>query len=460
MTDAPEKPAEKLVERWCCNGNAEECALCIGTNPPYPFICPGDHADTPRNRRNVLTDATDQGREALKAAMRRLRVYDHVSKGRVNDSHVCETPHESVEEEEACEALRLAAQRARELITHPGEPSAVQAWADEADLAEALGSFGDGYRHAQRDAQIALGQDRIAAREAVEAGSGDVCACSHKRNKHTGDLNRWRRTQNDRDKPWCRGCGKMCEFVTPSSSATNETVEEPEMGLDGVSLIELRAHVSRRLVEMAQQRCVAEWICCDPIDPSHMLCVQGNAARTMITALLTDDATVFPPSSDLLDEVMRLVLGHADPARLNNVLSTAGVRELYGEAVARGLKGVVDWDGMDDLKPLKLEVIHTITAEVVMIRDRELARNRQRLLLADETIGRHEQDERLQAGFDEAMAARVRREERLKTLDEVAGILREENQTPYDTIALSGPMARLRKLRKDTERVLDKPQEG
>lgn len=360
------QPDEEIVEapdpdgRWCCNGNAEECALCHASdNLPYPFICPG-HEDTPENRRQVLVGATDEGKERLKETMRRMRRHDKVT-----------------------------------------ELSAIEAWANERDLAEALGSFGDGYRRAQLDAQLALGLDRLSAKEQAE--------------------------------------------------------RETEANLDGVSLDELRAHVSRRLVALAAERCVAEWICCDPIDPTHLLCVQGNAARTMITGLLTDDDTVFPPTSELLDEVMRLVLGHADPKWRNNVLSTAEVRELYGKAVTRGLQAVVDWDGMDDLKPLKAEVIHKIMAEVVTTRDRELARNRQRLLLADDRLGRALQDEALQQTFDEAKEAHVRRDERLKVLDEVAQLLREENQTPYDTIALSGPMARLRKMRKKAEKGLDNP---
>lgn len=355
-----ERLAAETDTRWCCNGNAEECALCVDRNLPYPFICPG-HEDTPENRRTVLMGATDEGKAFLKETMRRLRRHDK----------------------------------------HP-EPSAIEAWAHESDLAEALGGFGDGYRRAQTDAQIALGLDRIRAKEQAEAAV--------------------------------------------------------EANLDGVSLQELRAHVSRRLVELAQYRCVAEWICCDPVDPTHLLCVQGNAARTMMTALLTDDETVFPPKSELLDEVMRLVLGHAEISHRNNVLSTAEVRELYGKAVTRGLQTVVDWDGMDDLKPLKANVIHAIMAEVVTTRDRELARNRQRLLLADDRHARTLQDEALQHTFDEAKEAEVRRDERLKVLDEVAQLLREENQTPYDTIALSGPMARLRKMRKTAEKGLDKPE--
>jgi hypothetical protein len=46
--------------RWCCNGNAEDCALCTDPNPPYPFLCSG-HPRTAANERIVgeATEATE-----------------------------------------------------------------------------------------------------------------------------------------------------------------------------------------------------------------------------------------------------------------------------------------------------------------------------------------------------------------------------------------------------------------
>lgn len=37
---------------WCCNGNAEDCALCVDPNPNYPWICP-EHERTAANERIV-----------------------------------------------------------------------------------------------------------------------------------------------------------------------------------------------------------------------------------------------------------------------------------------------------------------------------------------------------------------------------------------------------------------------
>ena len=57
--DASPEPA-----LWCCNGNAEDCALCTDPNPPYPFLCPG-HPQTTANERIV-----GEAREATEATER------------------------------------------------------------------------------------------------------------------------------------------------------------------------------------------------------------------------------------------------------------------------------------------------------------------------------------------------------------------------------------------------------
>jgi hypothetical protein len=53
---------------WCCNGNAEDCALCTDPNPPYPFLCPG-HPRTAANERLVgeATEATEPATECADA---------------------------------------------------------------------------------------------------------------------------------------------------------------------------------------------------------------------------------------------------------------------------------------------------------------------------------------------------------------------------------------------------------
>lgn len=63
MTDRPDLEvldAEPESDRWCCNGNAEDCALCTDPNPPYPFLCPG-HPRTAASERiaGEATEATE-----------------------------------------------------------------------------------------------------------------------------------------------------------------------------------------------------------------------------------------------------------------------------------------------------------------------------------------------------------------------------------------------------------------
>lgn len=64
-----------------------------------------------------------------------------------------------------------------------------------------------------------------------------------------------------------------------------------------------RAAVSAALWAAAEHNTIAEWICCDPIDPNHHLCMQGGAALQMLKALLVDDPEAWK-SAPLLDTVM------------------------------------------------------------------------------------------------------------------------------------------------------------
>ncbi|MGA5670028.1 hypothetical protein ACPCTG_31675 [Streptomyces pseudogriseolus] len=71
MTDRPtiedlDAPLES--SRWCCAGNAEDCALCTDPNPPYPCICPG-HPRTTANERIVGETVQASGR-----AVREVRI--------------------------------------------------------------------------------------------------------------------------------------------------------------------------------------------------------------------------------------------------------------------------------------------------------------------------------------------------------------------------------------------------
>ena len=68
-----------------------------------------------------------------------------------------------------------------------------------------------------------------------------------------------------------------------------------------------RTEISARLMAVAQHTIVAEWICCEPLDPKHDLCAQGYATREMTRALLVDDPEASVTAAPLLDAVMGLL---------------------------------------------------------------------------------------------------------------------------------------------------------
>jgi hypothetical protein len=74
-----------------------------------------------------------------------------------------------------------------------------------------------------------------------------------------------------------------------------------------------RAALSARLWAVAEHNIIAEWICCEPINPKHELCVQGDATLRMVKALLVDDPEAIRPAP-LLDAVLAVLPAPADRA--------------------------------------------------------------------------------------------------------------------------------------------------
>jgi hypothetical protein len=344
--EKPEKGPD-LDPRWCCNGNAETCALCVDPNPPYPFLCPG-HEDLPSNRKTVLAAAAAMGKTAVHDAMDRLRTHDAAKntaevKRVVADTNTdcngyCEAPHESIQEEEACERLREAAKRRREVI--------VQAEGDEPLDREAL-----------------------------------------------------------------------------------------------------RALVSREVLATAIERVEREWICCNPVQVDHDLCKQGEAALRMVTALLRDDEERFPARSDVLDVIMRFVLGADASPAATSVLSEAELRELYFKSLMSGYKAANAHAGA--------ETVHKLVDAVLTTRDRELRRTRQRLLLAADHHKRAVLAEMGPAVNLGAVRNRAKLEGRLEMLDEVRAMMRAECTSPFESIAYNNPFVWLRKKTAETKKALD-----
>lgn len=61
-----------------------------------------------------------------------------------------------------------------------------------------------------------------------------------------------------------------------------------QLAVDAADRAALRDRIAAALWQTVEHDIVAEWICCEPIDPSHTLCVQGGAAMRMIKSLIFD----------------------------------------------------------------------------------------------------------------------------------------------------------------------------
>jgi hypothetical protein len=88
-----------------------------------------------------------------------------------------------------------------------------------------------------------------------------------------------------------------------------------------------RAALSARLWAVAEHNIIAEWICCEPINPEHDLCVQGDATRQMVKALLVDDPEAARPAP-LLNAVLAVLpepTGQAAIERVRSVLESEAV---------------------------------------------------------------------------------------------------------------------------------------
>ncbi len=245
--------------------------------------------------------------------------------------------------------------------------------------------------------------------------------------------------------------------VQRTAGERREEHSRPADASPGLDPEAFRALVSAEVLHVAIERTTREWICCNPVNPDHELCVKGEATVNMLTALLTDDDAVFPSRSDVLDVIMGLVIGASVPGARGTVLSASELRELYFKAIHRGFQRTVDWNGMDDLKPLRNEMLHHVTAEVLTVRDRELQRLRQRLLLAD-----HEHRVKILAEMSPAedaavMEKRVRMEERLKTLTELRDKLRSECTSSMEEVAFHNVFVWVNRELKSVKRMLDKP---
>lgn len=107
---------------------------------------------------------------------------------------------------------------------------------------------------------------------------------------------------------------------------TDTTAEPaPETPID-------RAALSAKLWQIAEHHIVAEWICCEPLEPRHDLCTQGYAALGMAKTLLVDSdpKEAWNPAAPLLDAI----IGDLEQLRRERDLAIAHDRQPYPTAWA------------------------------------------------------------------------------------------------------------------------------
>lgn len=93
-----------------------------------------------------------------------------------------------------------------------------------------------------------------------------------------------------------------------------------------------RDEVAASLWQVAEQNIIAEWICCDPIDPTHQLCVKGDATLKMTKALLVDSSDAWK-SAPLLDAVMEQLAAASLPLPSINAHDVQGFCPACGHGV-------------------------------------------------------------------------------------------------------------------------------
>ncbi|MGQ4393741.1 hypothetical protein ACN6K5_003527 [Streptomyces violaceoruber] len=106
-----------------------------------------------------------------------------------------------------------------------------------------------------------------------------------------------------------------------------------------------RAALSAKLWEIAERHIVAEWICCEPLEPGHDLCAKGYAALGMVKSLLVDadPGEAWNPSAPLLSALTAVL-----PATTNHDTDRAAVLESEAALILKHCPdhGPQDQDGV------------------------------------------------------------------------------------------------------------------
>jgi hypothetical protein len=142
-----------------------------------------------------------------------------------------------------------------------------------------------------------------------------------------------------------------------------------------------RAALSAKLWQIAEHHIVAEWICCEPLNPKHDLCAKGYAALGMVKTLLVDGdpEKAWNPQAPLLDLVLSLLPAPTDQTAVARVRALHQPMERGPFTICAHCSG---WDG----KWRCLGVVTDYPCPTVRALDGEPAREAQQDPTQDDTL--------------------------------------------------------------------------
>ena len=128
-------------------------------------------------------------------------------------------------------------------------------------------------------------------------------------------------------------CPPDCYCCQPEPApAATEATDTPDTVTDPAWL---REQYAAALLRAFDDQIIAEWICCEPINPGHKLCKNGETARKMVAGLLSDsDQDAYP--SRILDALMTVRDRHLQQLRQRLELADADL-DRYEEHVVGDL---------------------------------------------------------------------------------------------------------------------------
>jgi hypothetical protein len=136
-------------------------------------------------------------------------------------------------------------------------------------------------------------------------------------------------------------------------------LHEPSASPPSADQPALREQLSARLWEVAEDRIVAEWICCEPLDPSHDLCAKGYATLEMVKTLLVDDPEAWNPNAPLLDAILAVLPPPTDRA----AALTEAERTMLAYALDQAQERIWSEDGFTDDDQAAVTSLRRLAAE-------------------------------------------------------------------------------------------------